>query len=751
MPPVPEQLQAALSERYTIDREIGRGGMATVYLARDVKHDRQVALKVLHPDLAVAGYHPERFLREIRIVASLTHPNVLPLHDSDECEGFLYYIMPFVAGGTLRDRLRRDGPLPVEEVVAITRSVASALDYAHREDVLHRDIKPENILFNEGQAVVTDFGVARAISACCDDPGSLTEVGFAIGTPAYMSPEQAAADQELDARSDVYSLACVVFEMLTGQPPFGETTPVGMMAKHAIEPPPPVRTLRPNCPLAVEQALARALAKSPDERFATAGEFADALAARGTGTVPVAPPADARRSIAVLPFVNASPDPENEYLSDGITEELISSLAKVDGLHVASRTSVFALKGERKDARSIGTLLNVSALLEGSVRRAGQRLRITVALINAADGSTLWSERFDRELEDVFALQDDVAGAIVGQLRATLLGDLGDPVRSRYTDNVAAYQLYLKGRYFWNLRTAEGTTAAIEHFEQAIAEDPDYALAYTGLADCYAIQTDYRGLPVAEGMERAKAEARRALELDESLAEAHTSLGWVTFIYDWDWKGAEREFRRAIELNPRYATARQWHSWLLMAMGHIEESLAEGRAALELDPASVSLRRTLGWQYVYARRPAQGIEHLRRAVEMAPTAHENHRILGFAFATEGMLDEALNAAQEAVTASRGSPYALATLGHVRALRGETDEARQLLTDLSAKAKTEYVLPVALVILHLALGETDAALDWLEKAHAERRGWLCYLKVEPLLDPLRAEERFERLLNEMDLA
>jgi serine/threonine-protein kinase len=751
MPPALEQLQAALRARYSVDREIGRGGMATVYLARDVKHDRQVALKVLHPDLAVAGYHPERFLREIRIVASLTHPNILPLHDSDECAGFLFFVMPFVGGGTLRDRLRSDGPFPVDEAISITRSIASALDYAHRQDVLHRDIKPENILFNEGQAVVTDFGVARAISACCDDVGTLTEVGFAIGTPAYMSPEQAAADQELDARSDVYSLACVVFEMLTGQPPFGETTPVGMMAKHAVEPPPPARTLRPNCPLAVEQALARALAKHPDERFATAGAFAEALSARATGAVPVAPMADARRTIAVLPFINASPDAENEYLSDGITEELISALAKVEGLHVASRTSAFALKGERKDARSIGALLNVSALLEGSVRKAGKRLRITVALINVADGSTLWSERFDRELEDVFALQDEIAGAIVGALRSTLLGDLGEPAPRRYTDNVTAYHLYLKGRYYWNLRTADGTAAAVEHFQRAIGEDPDYALAYTGLADCYAIQTDYRGLPVAEGMKRAKQEARRALELDETLAEAHSSLAWVTFIYDWDWQTAEREFRRSIELNPRYATARQWHSWALMAMGHIEEALAEGRAALELDPVSVSVRRTVGWQYVYARQPGQAIEHLRRAVEMAPTSHENYRILAFAFAADGRLDQALTAAREAVAVSEGSPYALATLGHVHALRGEADEVRGLLDDLSVRVETEYVSPVALTILHLALGEKEAALDCLEQAHAERRGWLCYLKVEPLLDSLRDEQRFERLLEAMDLA
>ncbi|UCF41044.1 MAG: protein kinase [Gemmatimonadota bacterium] len=750
MPPVPERLQAALRDRYAIDREIGRGGMATVYLARDVKHDRQVALKVLHPELAAAGYHPERFLREIRIVASFTHPNILPLHDSDECEGFLYFIMPYVTGGTLRDRLRRDGPLSIDEIAAITRGVASALDYAHRLDVLHRDIKPENILFNEGQAMVTDFGVARAISACCDDLGTLTEVGFAIGTPAYMSPEQAAADQELDGRSDVYSLACVVFEMLTGQPPFGETTPVGMLAKHAVAPPPPARTLRPSCPLAVEQALAKALAKAPDQRFATAGEFAAALTASTTGTIPVAPPADARRSIAVLPFVNASPDPENEYLSDGITDELIGALTHVEGLHVASRTSVFALKGERKDARSIGALLGVSALFEGSVRKAGQQLRITVSLINVSDGSTLWSKRFDRKLEDVFALQDEIAGAIVRALRATLLGDIGDPMPRRYTENVAAYNHYLKGRYFWNLRTAEGTAAAIEHFEQAIAEDPDYALAYTGLADCYAIHTDYRGVPVEEGMRRAKREARRALELDETLAEAHTSLAWVSFIYDWDWQGAGREFRRAIELNPRYATARQWHSWLLMAMGHIEESLAEGRVALELDPVSISVRRSLGWQYFYARRPARAIEHLKRAVELAPTAPENHRVLAFAYAAHGRLDEALTAAREAVATSDGSPYAVATLGHVHALRGETDEARRLLDDLARRAQTDYVLPVALVILHLALGEKDAALDWLERAREERRGWLCYIKVEPLLDPVRDEQRFKRLLEEMNL-
>jgi serine/threonine-protein kinase len=341
---LPERLAAVLEDRYTLEREIGRGGMATVYLATDRKHERQVAIKVLHPDLVSHGYHPERFLREIRIIASLTHPQILPLHDSDECEGFLYYIMPFVAGGSLRHRLERDAPLPVDDTIVIARAVAAALDYAHRHDVLHRDIKPENILFNEGQPVIADFGVARAISICCDD---LTAAGIAIGTPAYMSPEQATGDENLDARSDLYALACVVYEMLTGTPPFTGANARQTMARQALEPPPSVRAPRPDVPPGVEGAILRALAKDPEDRFPTTVEFAEALSAPTSGAEHLFPAPDARRTIAVLPFVNASPDPENEYLSDGITDELINALAKVEGLHIASRTSVFALKGNR--------------------------------------------------------------------------------------------------------------------------------------------------------------------------------------------------------------------------------------------------------------------------------------------------------------------------------------------------------------------------------------------------------------------
>ncbi len=745
-----DSLKKALGDRYTIEREIGGGGMATVYLAEDPKHYRQVAVKVLRPELTAIGSHPERFHREIRTLAALTHPNVLPLHDSGECDGILYYVMPYVAGGSLRDRLQREGPLAIDDVVVVSRVIASALDYAHRQDVLHRDIKPENVLFNEGQAVISDFGIARAISECCDDLEGLTGAGIALGTPEYMSPEQAAADKSIDARSDIYSFACVVYEMLTGQPPFVGASAFKTMAKHASEPVPPLRNLRPNCPSPAEQAVLRALAKLPEDRFSTASEFASALAKTVVYPVRVVPLVDPRRTIAVLPFVNASRDPEAEYLSDGIGDELINALTKVDGLQVASRTSVLAAQGEHQDARSIGAQLNVSAILEGSVRQVGQRIRVIVALINAADGSTLWSERYDRNLEDVLAIQDDIVGTIVSTLRSTLLGDLGEPVARRYTEAVSAYGMYLKGRYYWNQRKPDGIATAIKHFEMAVAEDPNYALAYTGLADCYALQTDYRGVPVSEGMERAKSEARRALALDDTLAEAHTSLGWVAFIYDWDWPLAEREFSRAIEINPRYPTARQWNSWLLMAMGHVEESLVEGSLALELDPASVSVRRTFGWQHLYAGDTERAIDHLRRAVMMDPTSWENHRLLALAYGAHGLLDDAEAAAAEAVASSRGSAYALATLGHVRALQGRKDRALELLETLLETEAREYVSPVALVILCLAVEEHERALDWLEKAREERRGWLCYLKVEPLLAPLEDYQRFRRLLKQMRL-
>jgi serine/threonine protein kinase/tetratricopeptide (TPR) repeat protein len=756
--PQPALLGGTLADRYRLEEEIGRGGASTVYLAEDLKHGRKVAIKVLRP--APGGnYEPQRFLREIRIAARLAHPQILPLHDSGEIEPegagprLLYFVMPYAGCESLRVRLVREGPLPVDVALRITRAVAAALGYAHRHGVIHRDIKPENILLQEGEPVVADFGVATAISAAAGDGAYITDHGFAVGTPAYMSPEQATAEPGLDGRSDQYSLACVLYEMLAGDPPFAGTGARATMARHAIEAPAPIGTRRPNVPAAIELGLARALAKDPADRFPSITDFVDALVASVPEIVPAAAPGTAReaRTIAVLPFVNASGDPENEYLSDGITDELIHALGKVEGLNVASRTSVFALKGLREDVRHLGARLGVSAVLEGTVRRAGNRLRITAQLSGIAEGRMLWSERYDRELQDAFEIQDEIARTIVTTLRSTLLRDLGDAPPVRYTANPTAYHLYLKGRYWWNRRTQGAIAEGIKYFERAIEEDAGYALAYTGLSDSYALQLDYRGAPVREGMERARELAQRALALDETLAEAHTSLAWVTFVYDWDWPAAAARFRRAIELNPTYSVARQWHSWFLTAMGRAEASLVEGRMATDLDPASVSIRRSMGWLHYYARQPRESLEHLRRALAMNPTAEENHRLLGLSYLQLGLHDESAAAFREAVASSESPVLATAGLGLVAAARGRMTEARGVLEGLYAEARERYITPVAFAMLHAGLGQPDEAFEWLDRAVEDRRGWLCYLKVEPLLDPIRGDPRFARLLERMRLA
>ena len=735
---------AALADRYTVERALGQGGMATVYLAEERKHSRKVAIKVLRPELT-QSVDAARFTREIGIVARLSHPHIVPLIDSGQSEGVLYYVSSYVPGGSLRERLEREGRLPLAEALRITREIGAALDYAHRNDFVHRDVKPENILFADGLAVLTDFGIA---TACCDTRGEpLTASGLSVGTPAYMSPEQASGEPDIGTRSDIYSLACVLFEMLAGRPPFRGHTARSTMVQHLTAAPPPLSQFVPDVPPQVETAIGRALAKDPAERFASVAEFIEAL---GSLEPPPRVSSSATRAIAVLPFVNASPDPANEYLSDGITDELINALARVSGLRVASRTSVFALKGKAQDVRAIGALLGVSVVLEGTVRKSEQQLRITAQLSSASDGRLLWSQRYDRQLDDVFVIQDEIAQTIVTTLRGTYFADLVEPRRKRSTDNIAAYGLYLRGRFEWNKRTREGVVEGIRYFEQAIAEDPGYALAYTGLADSYALHLDYRSVPVAEGFERAKAYAMKALELDETVAEAHASLAWVLFIYDWDWKAAEREFRRAIELDPHYASAHQWYAFLLASQGKCEEGLVEAHTALELDPASISARRSLGWLYFYARRFDQARDQLMRAIEMNPVAEESYRVLGFVLAQQGNLAEAERVLREGAALPGTGTYATSALGYVLALAGRRAEAEELLAELESVAAVGYVSPVAFATVNIGLGDTDATFQWIEKAWSERRGWLAYLTVNPLLDPLRGDRRYKELVRRMRL-
>jgi eukaryotic-like serine/threonine-protein kinase len=742
----PADLAATLAGRYRIERELGRGGMATVYLATDPKHGRNVAIKVLHPELA-ASLGAERFLREIHIAAGLTHPHILPLIDSGEAGGFLYYVTPHVTEGSLRERLVREPKIGVAEAVRIARDVGAALDYAHRQDLVHRDVKPENILFADGHAVLADFGIARVCSAAGAD--AVTEVGLTLGTPEYMSPEQAAGDRDLGGASDLYSLACVVYEMLSGHPPIQGAGPRATMAKQVTEAPAPLRALRPEVPPAVERALARALAKNPGDRFVSAAAFVAALQGEG----PVAGGGamwSATRCIAVLPFVNVSPNPDNEYLSDGITDELISALAGVEGLRVASRTSVFSLKGKPQDVRATGALLGAAWVLEGTLRRAGDRLRITAQLTSTDDGQLLWSARYDRTFADVFAIQEEIARTIVDTLRATSFAELTAPRARRYTESVAAYGLYLKGRYAWNKRTQEGTVEAIGFFEQVIATDPAYAPAYAGLADSYAQLLDYRSVPVAEGFTRAEEYARKALELDDTVAEAHASLAWAVFVYDWDWDRAGREFKRAIQLDPRYPTAHQWYAFFLCARGRLDEGLVEGHTALELDPASVSIRRSVGWLYYYARRYDQARYHISRAIEMNPTAPESYRVLGHVLAQRGDWGEAERVLREGMTLPGAGPYTASALGYVLARTGRRQEAEGILADLTARGQAGYVSSVAFATLYLGLEQWPEALTWAERACEERRGWVAYLKVNPILDPVRDQPRFHALVQKLKL-
>ena len=737
-------LTTALEDRYVIERELGRGGMATVYLAQDTKHGRKVAIKVLRPELT-ASLGVDRFVREISIAAQLTHPHIVPLLDSGEAAGLLYYVASYVSGGSLRDWLQRERRIPLADALRITREVCAGLDYAHRNGFVHRDVKPENILFADGLAVLADFGIARACTR--PDGSSLTETGVVVGTPEYMSPEQASGEADIGVASDVYSLACVLYEMLAGEPPLRGDTVRATMAKQVTQIPRPVRERLPDVPAAVDRAIARALDKNPDRRFASAAEFAAALTV-DTGAFPRAAPTT--RSVAVLPFVNASSDPENEYLSDGISEELIDALAKIPGLRVASRTSAFSFKGKSQDVRTIGSLLGASVVLEGAVRKSDERLRITAQLTSADDGQLLWSQRYDRKLDDVFAIQDELARTIVNTLRATSFADLAAPVPRRHTESVKAYGLYLMGRYAWNKRTLEGVLEGIGFFEQAIAEDPNYALAYTGLADSYALQVDYQSVPVTDGFERSEVYARKALELDESLSEAHTSLAWILFIYDWDWSGAEREFRRAIELNPQYATAHQWYAFLLVALGRFEEAMSEGTMSLELDAASVSMRRSAGALYYYARRYDQARRHLAHAIEMNPTAEESYRMLGLTLAELGDFEEAERVLREAARLGGARPYATATLGYVLARAGNGAEAESLLAELELAATRDYVSPAAFAMLNIGLGRHERALFWAERAYDDRRGWLAYLNVHPIFDPLRGEPRFQALVRRMGL-
>jgi len=730
------RLQATLADRYAIDRVVGRGGMATVFLAADLKHHRSVAIKVLHPELATS-LGVERFLREIGIAAGLTHPHILALYDSGQAADLLYYVMPYIEGETLRGRLERERQLPIADVVRIASEIADALGYAHSRGVVHRDIKPENIMFSAGSAVVADFGIARALSAATLEP--LTAAGVIVGTPIYMSPEQATSGGQLDGRSDIYSLGCVVYEMLTGSAPFTGPTAQAVMARHSVDVAPPIRSVRPTVPDALERAVLTALAKVPADRFATAAQFAGALAARPEPTAEGV----AGESIAVLPFANLSGDPEFEYFSEGIAEEIINALTQLSGLHVAARTSSFAFRGPAFDLAEVGSKLKVATVLEGSVRKAGNRLRISAQLVKVGDGYHLWSERYDREMTDVFAIQDEIAKAIASRLQVTLGGE-GMPLVMPATGNLDAYHLYLKGRYYLAQRGL-GLKKALECFDQALALDPNYALAYTGLADACTVLAQY-GLALPNLLRpKARAAVQRALELAPDLAEAYCASGALGFICDWDWPRAARDLRRAVELNPRYVAARQWLSYYLVFIeGRLEEGVAQARRAVELDPLAPLLVMQLGMTLMGAGRYEEAAAPLKRAGDLAPTMFLPTIHLGLLYNHLGRSKEAIAPLEVAVAASGRHPWTLSALAVCYSSLGKLAEVDAIGDELLARARREYVQSSTLAIIMASLGRVDAAFEFLDRACDEHDGILVYSKRYPFFSLLQNDPRMQRV-------
>jgi eukaryotic-like serine/threonine-protein kinase len=752
-----EQIKDAVGERYAVDREIGRGGMAIVYLAQDRRLGRKVAIKVLEPHVATEIAR-ERFLREVEFAASLTHPNILPIFEAGEAAGLLYYVMPYIDGHSLRVWLAREGRIPYEETMQLAAEVADALDYAHRQHVIHRDIKPENILISNGHAIVADFGIARAICVACGD--NLTVAGVPIGTPGYMSPEQGSGE-EVDARTDVYSLGAVVFEMLTGTPPFRGPTVEAIIAARYTQPTPSLAREGWTLSDTVDQAVQKALQLDRNSRFDSTREFIDTIRPRPSGefadtvpntlTPPQTIPTNEEKSLAVLPFANLSADPENEYFSEGITEDIIAQLSKIRDVRVTSKRATLSYKGTDKSVGEIARELGVSTILEGTVRRSGHQVRVAAQLIDARRDQQLWSEQYDRELTDIFAIQDEIADHIATALRSTLTPQEKTQLARKPTTNLDAYNLYLKGRFHWQKFTPEGIRKGIDYFTEAATLDPRYALAHAGLADSYLILTLNLGrLSPSEGMPQVREAAQRAVECDPDLADARSSLGAVADWFDWDWARAEAEHDRAVELDPDGEKSRIMRAFHHAIMGRGEDAIHDARHAETMCPISALAASNVALQLYEARRYDEALEQVNRVKELDPNFPPAFRVLTWNFLLMGMPDQAVEAAMHSVQLTDHAPPRRAALACALAAAGFTEDAEQEFTALGHLRTTQFVSALDLALVAGYLGRTDEAFQLLDEAFAERAPWLTHLKANPVWDVLRDDARFELMTSRVGL-
>ena len=781
--------------RYEIIEELGQGGMGKVYRAFDKKIEEEVALKLLKPEIAADRKTIERFRNELKFARKIRHANVCGMFDLGEEGKTLFISMEYVRGEDLKSFIRRAKQLNVGTAIAIARQVAEGLAEAHKLGVIHRDLKPHNIMIDkEGNAKIMDFGIARTLAGA-----GTTAEGVIIGTPEYMSPEQVEG-KAADQRADIYALGVILFEMLTGRVPFDGETALSIAMKHKGEIPKNPKQFNPDIPDDLSGVILKCLEKDKSKRYQSAGEVYAELEKIEKGiptterivpkkkpftskeitvkfqlkklfipglvitalvitvvifiwrVVPqrgAAPARSAKHSIAVLSFVDLSPKKDYEYLCEGIPETLINALTKINDLYVPARASAFWFKGKEQEINEIGQKLNVNTVLRGSIQVIGDRIRITPQLINVENGSYLWSNSYDRKFEDVFAIQDEIAQEIVRALKIKLLGEKEASLVKNYTENPQAYSLYLQGRHLWNKRTAEDLKKAIDYFNQAVALDPKYALAFVGLADCYLMLPQYGRSPIKEVLPKARAVVSKALEIDKTLAEAHASLATI-LRYEFDWENAEKEFKRAIELNPNYATAHHWYHILLRFQGRLDEATEEIERAKELDPLSPIINTSLGYIFYLKREYDQAIQQHRKTLELNQNFGIGRLRLGECYLQKGMFEEAIAEFQKARTLFLNSPYGLGNLGNAYALIGEKNKAIEVLTNLKGLSKQGYSLNYDIAFIYCGLGDKEMAFEWLERAYKEKEEGMMYLKVDPCWESLRSDPRHKSLIKRMNL-
>ncbi|MCP3959054.1 MAG: protein kinase [bacterium] len=748
---------------YQLIEKIGEGGMGVVWRAIDSRLGREVAIKMLSGELAGDAERVARFEREARAIAALNHPNIITIYSVDEAEGRPFFTMELIDGQPL-SRLIPGGGLPLDRLFQIAIPLADAVYAAHARGITHRDLKPGNIMVTgDGRVKVLDFGLARYLEehgAPGEEPPTeaLSSEGSVLGTLAYMSPEQIRG-QGVDGRTDVYSLSVVLYHMATGVSPYQSRNSADLIAQVLRDDPSPASELVRTLPRQLSRIIRHGMQKDPRRRFQTVLDLrneledlrielaGDGLARRlepGGGTFRARP-----SSVAVLPLDNLSGDPDQDYFADGMTDALIADLARIGALKVISRTSVMQYKGARKPLREIAMALGVGAVVEGSVLRSGQRVRITAELIDAATDRLLWAETYERDLGDVLDLQSEVASAIARKILVKLTPREKTQLKSAGPVNPEAHEATLRGRYFWYKRTPESVKKGLQYFERAIEADPAHARAWTGIADSYIVDGGrFLSVPPDVAYGRAREAALEAVKLNDGLAEAHTSLAAVLTDYDWDWQGADREYRRAIELNPNYVTAHSWYAEHLSRMGRHEEAIREAEIARELDPLSLITNSIVAWILFFARRYDRAIEEARKTLELDPDFVAAHRVLGWAHEETGEYEAAIEAHRRASALSQGSPAFKGPLGRAYAMAGRQDEARQVLDELAILGKRTPISSFDVCLIHLALGGRDRAMEWLNRAFEEHSDHLAYLNVNPRLDALRDDPRFQELVRRM---